>query len=133
MSVVPDSIRYLRVRRISGEVKYFFALPNSPTRRELPLGENRDLAIDRLYELLLVHRLQNRSESNNIAFAIQLFQEFELRHLDKLTVIENRKVIQRLLAFLKLRNFDIKDLGSTEFILSYQLWLGFNTNSLSMR
>lgn len=118
------SIPWLRQRRQrSGTTYFFFEIPDSKSRKEVALGRDREAALIQRQKLLLKFRVENRTESSDLIFALNLYREIVVPTLDLIPQKENRATLEKLVAFFRGSTFSFDAIDTPELQDAYARWL----------
>jgi hypothetical protein len=117
------SIPYLRRRlQKSGKTYYYLEVPVSANRGEIALGDDYSVALAKREQLLLVIRLTEREESNNLLFVLDLYKEIVIPTLERKKQRENLRTMGNLLGFFRATSYSFNDIESPDLHESYSIW-----------
>lgn len=117
------SVPWLRLRaQKSGQAYYYFEMPHSNPRIEIPLGPNREAALVQRQVLLAKYWQENPLNKDPL---INLMLQYQIVHvplLDELEQKENLASLKRLISFFQARDFKIGDIDSPPLAVEYLAW-----------
>ena len=99
-------------------------MPSTGPREEMPLGNDRELALFRRQVILFQVRCLNRIETNEVIFTLQLYQEIAVPLLAPTARKENSASIGKLINFFRYSELSWTDVESPEFSDRYTKWRG---------